>query len=166
MGLETVHADALERLHKRMTIDQFVGAADALRRRGILVRVFLLMAPPFVPADEQREWLLRSVDAAFDCGASVVTLIPTRTGNGALDALSVNGLFREPTLDDVERDVDAALASVRGRGRLFVDVWDLDRFAQCPECINARRDRLHRMNLEQRILPPIVCAQHVRSVRL
>ena len=163
MGLETVHADALERLHKRMTIDQFVGAADALRRRGILVRVFLLMAPPFVPEDEQHEWLLRSVDAAFDCGASVVTLIPTRTGNGALDALSVNGLFREPTLDDVEQGVDAALASVRGRGRLFVDVWDLDRFAQCPECINARRDRLHRMNLEQRILPPVVCEEHLRS---
>ena len=166
MGLETVHADALERLNKRMTIDQFAGAADALRRRGILVRVFLLMAPPFVPADEQREWLLRSVDAAFDCGASVVTLIPTRTGNGALEELWANGFFRQPTLDDVEQSVDAALEASRGRGRLFVDVWDLDRFAQCRECLNARRDRLHRMNLEQRILPPIVCAQHVRSVRL
>jgi hypothetical protein len=120
-----------------------------------------------VPADEQLEWLLRSVDAAFDCGASVVTLIPTRTGNGALDALSADGLFRQPTLDDVERGVDAAFARARGRGRLFVDVWDLERFAECPACLDARRDRLHRMNLEQRILPLILCAQqHVRRVRL
>jgi archaeosine synthase beta-subunit len=167
MGLETVHPDALEQLHKRMTVDQFADAADALRRRGVLVRVFLLIAPPFVPADEQLEWLLRSVDAAFDCGASVVTLIPTRTGNGALDALSADGLFRQPTLDDVERGVDAAFARARGRGRLFVDVWDLERFAECPACLDARRDRLHRMNLEQRILPSILCTQqHVRSVRL
>jgi radical SAM enzyme (TIGR01210 family) len=158
MGLETLHAAALEQLHKRMTVDQFVDAADALRRRGVLVRVFLLIAPPFVATDEQREWLLRSVDAAFDCGASVVTLIPTRTGNGALEALSADGLFRQPTIDDVEHSVDAAFATTRGRGRLFVDVWDLERFAECPECINARRDRLHRMNLEQRILPPIACA--------
>ena len=158
MGLETVHAAALEQLHKRMTVDQFVDAADALRRRGVLVRVFLLIAPPFVATDEQREWLLRSVDKAFDCGASVVTLIPTRTGNGALDTLSAQGFFRQPTLDDIEHSVDAAFATARGRGRLFVDVWDLERFAECPECINARRDRLHRMNLEQRILPPIACA--------
>ena len=31
MGLETVHPDALERLHKRMTVDQFVDAAHASR---------------------------------------------------------------------------------------------------------------------------------------
>ena len=161
MGLETVHPGALDRLNKRMTVDQFADAADALTRRGAGLRVFQLIAPPFVPIEEQPEWLLRSVDAAFDCGASVVTLIPTRTGNGALEALSADGLFRQPALDDVERSVEEALTRARGRGRLFVDVWDLGRFSDCPSCLGERRDRLHRMNLEQRILPPIVCAQHL-----
>jgi radical SAM enzyme (TIGR01210 family) len=165
MGLETVHPDALDRINKRMTVDQFADAADGLTRRGVLVRVFLLIAPPFIPTGEQPEWLLRSVDTAFDCGASVVTLIPTRTGNGAIDALSAEGLFRQPTLDEVECSIENALARARGRGRLFVDVWDLERLSECPACFSERRDRLHAMNLEQRVLPPIVCAQH-RSVRL
>jgi archaeosine synthase beta-subunit len=163
MGLETVHADALVRLNKRMTAEQFGRAAAALTGRGVLVRVFLLIAPPFVPAAEHSEWLRRSVDAAFDCGASVVTLIPTRTGNGALEALAADGSFRTPTLDEIEASVDASLARARGRGRLFVDLWDFERFADCPACHGARRDRLHAMNLDQRIFPPITCTQHAVS---
>jgi len=166
MGLETAHPEALERLNKRMTVDQFAHAADALTRRGVLVRVFLLIAPPFIPTGEQPEWLLRSVDTAFDCGASVVTLIPTRTGNGAIDALSAERLFHPPTLDEVERSVEDALVRARGRGRLFADVWDLERLSECPACFSARRDRLHTMNLEQRTLPAIDCAQHAGSRRL
>ena len=65
MGLETVHPDALERLHKRMTVDQFVGAADGCDERDVALRVFLLIAPPFVPPDEQDAWLLESIDVAF-----------------------------------------------------------------------------------------------------
>src|SRR3954447_7034922 len=48
MGLETVHRGALERLHKRMTVDEFADAASRLVRRGVAVRVFLLIAPPFI----------------------------------------------------------------------------------------------------------------------
>lgn len=163
MGLETAHPDALERLHKRMTVDQFVRAAGALTRRAVAVRVFLLIAPPFVPADAQERWLLHSIDLAFDAGASVVSLIPTRSGNGALDALSAVGFFRQPTLDDIERMVDAALDRSSGRGRLFVDLWDLERFSQCPHCLDGRRDRLHAMNLQQQVHPPIPCGNHVTS---
>src|SRR6185369_9526339 len=75
MGLETAHPVALERLHKRMTLDEFVRAARALNRRDVALRAFVLIAPPFVPDDEQEDWLLRSVDVAFDAGASVVSLI-------------------------------------------------------------------------------------------
>ena len=53
MGLETAHPDALERLNKRMTLDQFRRAAGAARRRDVALRVFVLVAPPFVPASEQ-----------------------------------------------------------------------------------------------------------------
>ena len=155
MGLETVHPDALERLHKRMTVDRFADAASRLGRRGVSLRVFLLIAPPFVPPDEQDAWLLRSIDVAVDCGASVVTLIPTRTGNGAMEALAAEGAFRPPRLDDIERSAALALARIRRRERIFVDVWDLEPFSACAACFAARRDRLHAMNLEQRVLPPI-----------
>jgi radical SAM enzyme (TIGR01210 family) len=158
MGLETAHPDALERLHKRMTIADFLAASESLARRGIERRVFLLINPPFVPADEQRHWLLRSIDVAFESGASVVSLIPTRSGNGALDALS--GHFRLPSLDEIERSFESALACVGGRGRLFVDLWDLERFSECGACLGARRRRLHAMNLEQQLLPPIACSEH------
>ena len=122
------------------------------------LRVFLLISPPFVPAHEQDGWLLRSIDAAFDCGASVVSLVPTRPGNGAIDALAIAGSFRPPELDDIERSFALALDHARGRGRLFVDLWDLERFTACPHCFAARRDRLQAMNLEQRTLAPHQCA--------
>jgi radical SAM enzyme (TIGR01210 family) len=161
MGLETVHPDALERLHKRMTVDQFADAASRLRSRGAAVRVFLLIAPPFVPPDEQDAWLLRSIDVAVDCGASAVTLIPTRGGNGAMEALAAENAFHPPRLDDIERSAALALARIRIRERIFVDLWDLEAASSCAACFGPRRDRLHTMNLEQRVLPPIAC-EHER----
>jgi archaeosine synthase beta-subunit len=158
MGLETAHPAALDRLNKRFTLEQFARAASALDQHGVALRVFLLISPPFVPADEQDAWLQRSVDAAFSCGASVVSLVPTRTGNGALEALAAEGCFRAPDLDDIERSFALALTRARGRGRVFVDVWDLDRFGRCPHCLGERRNRLQAMNLEQRVLPQHPCA--------
>jgi hypothetical protein len=119
--------------------------------------VFLLIFPPFVPQEDQDAWLLRSLDAAFACGASVVSLVPTRSGNGAMEALAATGGFHPPDLDDIERSVGVALAHAGGRGRVFVDLWDLDRFARCAHCLAPRRERLHSMNLQQRILPPHRC---------
>src|SRR6185503_18464166 len=94
-------------------------------------------------------------------GASVVTLIPTRTGNGAMEALSAEGAFRLPRLDDIERSAELALARIRRHERIFVDVWDLEPFSACAACFAERRDRLHAMNLEQRSLPPIACGDCV-----
>ena len=158
MGLETAHPDALDHLNKRMTLDDFRRAAAYLLRRDVSVRAFLLISPPFVPPDEQDGWLLRSIDAAFSSGASVVSLIPTRTGNGALDALRRQGLFREPALDDIERTLDLAIGAHRGRGRILVDVWDVQRFSRCSGCLERRRERLQTMNLEQRVTPRMACS--------
>jgi archaeosine synthase beta-subunit len=158
MGLETAHPDALERLNKRFTLEDFHRAARALADRDVALRVFLLISPPFVPADEQDAWLLESIDAAFSCGATVVSLVPTRPGNGAIDALADAGMFRKPDLDDIERRFALALERGRHRGRVFVDLWDLDRFATCSGCLEARRERMHAMNLEQRALPPVFCS--------
>ena len=80
MGLETAHPAALERLHKRMTFETFATAAASRVQRGVALRVFLLVSPPFVPPDEQDAWLLQSIERAFSCGASVVSLVPTRLG--------------------------------------------------------------------------------------
>jgi radical SAM enzyme (TIGR01210 family) len=150
MGLETAHPEALDKLNKRFTLQGFADAADALKRRGVALRVFLLISPPFVPFDEQDEWLRRSVDAAFDCGATVVSLVPTRTGNGTVEALAEPGDFRPPGLDDIERSFALALDHAQGRGRVFVDLWDLERFAGPTASLDATRARLHAMNLEQR----------------
>jgi archaeosine synthase beta-subunit len=157
MGLETVHPEALDRLNKRMTVDEFAFAAEQLRRRGASVRAFLLISPPFVPAEQQDDWLQRSIDVAFSCGASVVSLIPSRSGNGALEALAAEGAFREPRLEDIERGLESALAVQPDRGRIFVDLWDLQRCSPCPHCFEARRARLHAINLEQRLFPRPSC---------
>jgi hypothetical protein len=165
MGLETAHLEALEKLHKHMTVEQFAAAANRLKERGASLRVFLLISPPFVPPADQDDSLLASIDVALSCGASVVSLIPTRPGNGALEALENDLLFRPPTLEDIERSFAAALQRSqtpghglrRGDERLFVDLWDLERFATCPHCVGARRARLNAMNLDQQILPEISC---------
>ena len=129
MGLETVHPAALDALNKRMTTDDFARAADELHRSDVTLRVFLLIAPPFVPADEQDEWLLKSVAFAETCGAAVISLIPTRGGNGAMEALTAQGLFREPSPADVERSFSLVIARRRSPQpsalcpRILLDPW-------------------------------------------
>jgi archaeosine synthase beta-subunit len=157
MGLETAHPDALNRLNKGFTLERFGQAAQALEARGVALRVFLLVSPPFVPSQEQDAWLRRSIDAAFACGASVISLVPTRSGNGALETIALSGEFREPSLEEIERSFDLALAHGADRGRVFVDVWNLARFARCPRCLGSRRARLEAMNLQQRTLPNVEC---------
>jgi radical SAM enzyme (TIGR01210 family) len=153
MGLETAHPAALERLNKGFTLRQFADAADRLHCEGAGLRVFLLVGVPFIVASQQQEWIAKSVSFAFECGATAVSLILTRPGNGALEAL---GAVR-PTLADLERALEGSLQRVPGR--VFADLWNLDRFADCPTCFTARRDRLRRMNLEQRAYPSVVCAE-------
>jgi radical SAM enzyme (TIGR01210 family) len=151
MGLETAYPDALERLNKRMTLEQFADAAGFLNRNGIALRVFVLVRPPFVPADEAERWVRRSVDFAFDCGATAISLIATRGGNGAMEALAAEGQFTPPTLACLESAAHFAIGC--GRGRAFADLWDVQRIATCQQCAAARIGRLHRMNLTQ-VIPP------------
>ena len=87
MGLETAHPEVLAGLNKRMTLDQFSTAANFLRRNGIDLRVFILVQPPLMPAAEALQWAERSLEFAMEHGATAATLIPTRAGNGAMEAL-------------------------------------------------------------------------------
>ena len=93
MGLETVHPESMARLNKHMTLEQFSRAASFLRHNAIDLRVFILVQPPFVPATEALTWAARSLDFAMECGATAATLIPTRAGNGAMEALMASGEF-------------------------------------------------------------------------
>jgi len=142
MGLETVHPEVLPRLNKGMTLEQFRAAADFLSANGIDLRAFILMKPPFMRDGEAVEWACRSVDFAFECGASAATLIPTRGGE-------------QPSLAMLEESVEYGVAL--DQGRVFADLWDLRRFSRCDECFDARAERLHRMNLDQTLAPRIEC---------
>jgi hypothetical protein len=44
-----------------------------------------------------------------------------------------------------------------GRGRVFADLWDAERCAECPRCAGARIERVRRMNLLQKVLPAVEC---------
>jgi archaeosine synthase beta-subunit len=157
IGLETAHPDVLPRLNKRITLEQFANAATFLRQHEIALRVFVLVKPPFVDESEALHWAKRSIDFAFDCGATVVSLIPTRFGNGALEALSQRREFSPPELVTLEAAADYGVGLQRGR--VFADLWDLEKFSQCPVCFSERRRRLERMNLTQRTEPPATCAR-------
>ncbi|MFC5861412.1 radical SAM protein [Acidicapsa dinghuensis] len=156
MGLETVQPQVLDRLNKRMTLDQFAKAAELLRSRKIDLRVFILVQPPFMQPEESLYWAQRSLDFAFDCGATAASLIPTRTGNGAMEALMAAGEFHPPNLETLEMAMQYGLTLQRGR--VFIDEWDRDRvYAKCGVCHKARWQRLHSMNLSQQISPPVSC---------
>jgi radical SAM enzyme (TIGR01210 family) len=155
MGLETAHPRVLAKLNKRMTVEDFASAARRLVERGIGLRTFVLVGLPFLSRAESLEWARRSVETAFDCGSGVVSLIPTRGGNGAMDALEGSGDFQPPTLAMLESAAEHAVRLARGRA--FADVWDLERLRDCVSCFPARKARLERINLFQTVPPPIAC---------
>ncbi len=157
MGLETAHPEVLEKLNKRMTLDQYAIAARFLRDNGIDLRVFILVQPPFMKTAESLYWVQRSVDFAFDCGATAATLIPTRAGNGAMETLAESGKFVPPEL----RLLEAAASYGLGlkRGRVFTDLWDLKRWHDCALCFEKRVERLREMNLRQEIHAAVICAR-------
>lgn len=155
MGLETIHPDVLPQLNKRFSLSDFSRAAEFLREAEIAVRAFVLVNPPFLNEEKGIEWALKSADFAFDCGASVVSLIPTRTGNGAMDRLLESGDFVPPRLVTLESAQEQVLTLQRGR--VFADTWDLEQFSQCRFCLEKRRQRLHLINLTQRVQPKVAC---------
>jgi radical SAM enzyme (TIGR01210 family) len=152
IGLETAHPDVLARLNKRMTLDSFRRAADFLRAHHIDLRVFVLLNPPFLRGAAAVEWACRSIDVAVECGAAVCSVIATRAGNGAVDALGQE--YVKPRVPALERVVEYGLA--RRDCRVFADLWDIERFYDC-ECSSARAARLVEMNRTQRVPAPVVC---------
>ena len=68
-----------------------------------------------------------SIDVAAECGASVCSVIPTRGGNGAMEALGDS--FRAAALRALEAAVEYGLSAAGMR--VFADLWDVERFFDC-----------------------------------
>ena len=158
LGLETIHPQALPRLNKRISVDDFDRAAERLAGWDLDLRVFVLVGSPFIPAAESLEWTVATVAHALDRGARLVALNPVRGGNGELERLAASGDLTLPTLGDLEDALDACLDLPGAREAVVVaDLWDVELLACCPECFRARTRRLRRLNLTGRPEPRIEC---------
>jgi len=159
MGLETIHPMVLPQLNKQLTPDDFKQAAAFLRSNDIDVRAFILLNPPYLTdAWENMEWVIRTVEFAFQSGTQCCSIIATRSGNGIMETLAEQGLYTTPSLDTLEEVFDTALQLKQGR--VFVDTWDIGFLSNCPRCFEARKERLELMNLHQQVYPKISCNCH------
>jgi hypothetical protein len=55
----------------------------------------------------------------------------------------------------MERVHDEAIGWARGR--VFMDLWDVERFFDCPRCGPERVERMRAINLSQIVLPRVTC---------
>jgi radical SAM enzyme (TIGR01210 family) len=159
IGLETVNPGILSILNKGMTLENFEGSVRFLTSNNIQVRAFILLRPPFQDEDEGIKWAKRSLDFAFNCGVECCVIIPTRAGNGSLDLLKEKGYFQQPLIESLEEVLEYGI-KLKG-GRVFADLWDLEKFSNCDLCFSNRESRLREMNLHQVILDKTKCNCHI-----
>lgn len=155
MGLEIAHPEILKMLNKQMTLEDFNDATTFLNKNKIRTRAFVLLRPPFLSESEGVYWAKRSIDFAFDLGVECCTIIPVRSGNGAIEKLMENGDFSLPNINSLEVVLEYGIGL--STGRVFADVWDLGLFSNCKKCIDQRINRLTNMNLNQRIDDQVIC---------
>jgi radical SAM enzyme (TIGR01210 family) len=155
VGLETVHPVAAKELNKRFDLARFDRAAHFLAEKNVDLRVFVLLGAPYVPVEETVSWTVRSVEYAVGRGATVVSIIPVRGGNGEIERLQALGAFAPPTLSQLEDALDECIRFTSAV--VTVDLWDIDRLTACATCRDARVARLGRINLTGRAEPRVVC---------
>jgi radical SAM enzyme (TIGR01210 family) len=156
IGLETVHPEVLPRLNKHMTLSDFEHAVSYLNSHGISTRAFILLRPPFLSETEGVYWTKKSIDFAFRAGVAICSVIPVRSGNGALDVLAESNYFSQPDIKSLERVIEYGIGLKSGI--VIADLWDIDRFSSCHKCVESRKERLNKMNLSQRIYPQVECS--------
>jgi archaeosine synthase beta-subunit len=155
IGLETVNIEVLQKLNKRMTLDDFAASVNFLIENDIFTRAFILLRPPFLSESEGVFWAERSLDFAFSTGVECCVIIPVRSGNGAMDRLVEKGIFRPPDLRSLEKVLEYGIE--QQAGRVFADIWDLKLFSKCDKCFEDRKKRIIEMNLGQRFISRIKC---------
>jgi len=156
IGLETIHPVAATRLNKRLALATFDRAATFLRSNDIDMRVFVLLGAPHVPCAESIKWTIRTVAYAAERGASLVSVIPVRGGNGELERLQSLGYFTPPTLSQLETVMDRCLTFAPSV--VAADLWDVERLIDCSACAAQRIARLRRLNLTGQPEPAITCS--------
>ena len=156
IGLETVHPEILPRLNKNMKLSDFEYAISFLTSHEIATRAFILLRPPFLSEAEGVYWAKKSIDFAFGTGVASCSVIPVRSGNGALDELAGSNYFSQPDIKSLESVIEYGIRLKSGS--VFADLWDIDRFSSCDKCLEMRKERLENMNLNQRIYPPVNCS--------
>ena len=156
IGLETVHPGVLQKLNKKMKLADFECSVKFLSANGIFSRVFILLRPPFLSESEGVSWAKKSIFYAFRTGATSCTVIPVRSGNGALEALAANNYFEQPDIRSLEEVIEYGIKL--NKGLVFSDLWDIDSFSSCNKCLERRKKRLLQMNLDQIIYPKIDCS--------
>ena len=156
IGLETIHPLAAAQLNKRLDLERFDSAARFLAENGIDLRVFVLLGAPFIPVNESIEWTVRTVEYAVEQGASIVSIIPVRGGNGEIERLQALGDFVPPTLTELEGALEQCLRCAPTV--VTADLWDVERLPSCEQCRAERVERLRRMNVTGSAEPRIACA--------
>lgn len=155
VGLETVNTAILEKINKRMTLDDFAGSVNFLLEHDIFTRAFILLRPPSLSESEGVFWAERSIDFAFSAGVECCVVIPVRPGNGAMDQLQEKGFFAPPEIRSLEKVVEYGIE--QQAGRVFADLWDLKLFSKCDSCLDERIRRLTAMNLTQKFSKQVKC---------
>ncbi|MCA9127510.1 MAG: radical SAM protein [Planctomycetales bacterium] len=147
LGLETVHPETLAALNKRMDADDFQAACQWLLSRDIDVRSFVLLKPPGMDEEEGIFWCERSVRFAESQGVRHVSIIPMRSGNGAVDVLQQRQLFEPPLARSLESALNAALSP---NIVVTADLWDWHKLrGLCPKCSSQRLAAIQLANLRQ-----------------
>lgn len=156
MGLETIHPAAIAQLNKRLDLPRFDRAAAFLVDNDIDLRVFVLLGAPWVPADEAVASTVQTVEYAVARGASVVSVIPVRGGNGEMERLQAAGHFVPPTLVQLEMALDGCAQFANAV--VTADLWDVERLQSCEHCRPARIERLRRLNETGRAGASVQCS--------
>jgi archaeosine synthase beta-subunit len=155
IGLETCHVPSLTWMNKSMTLEDFDWAIERLLRWSIKTRVFILLGLPHMSVSESLGWAMKSIEYAAKRGVDCFSVVPTRPTLEPMQQLIKTGGFQVSTPEIIEAVLDQAIPL--NLGRVFVDLWDADRFFNCDHCRTARVARLAEMNLRQEVLPKINC---------
>lgn len=156
LGLETAHPETLARLNKQMTVADFERAARWLRDHDCDVRAFVQLGLTGPSTDEDVEWTVRTIKTAFGAGAQTVSVIPARAGSGVMQDWQSQGLFTPPRLESLQTVQARSLAL--HAGRVFVDLWNAEQFADCPVCAPKQIAVLDSMNFSQTVVPWPECS--------
>lgn len=155
VGLETINPVSAARINKRLDLARFDLAAQFLTDNAIELRVFVLLGAPYIAAEESLEWTERTVAYAVERGASIISIIPVRGGNGEMERLQSLGDFLPPTLSQLEDALDACARMAPAV--VTADMWDVERLPGAACCRRERIARMKRINLTGRAEPRIDC---------